>query len=212
METVDYLISHADLFAEATLEHAGLVLVTLAIAIVVAAAITLACLRSRRAGALAVELLGAFYSIPSIALFALLIPLTGLGSTSAVIVMVAYCQFILVRNALEGLQGVSPATLEAARGMGMSEMQTMLRVRLPLAAPAIVAGIRMAAISCTGIATVAATINAGGLGAVLFSGLRTLNVPKIVGGTLCCVLLALGIDALLRLVERRLTAHTRAHS
>ena len=212
METVDYLISHADLFAEATLEHAGLVLVTLAIAIVVAAAITLACLRSRRAGSLAVELLGAFYSIPSIALFALLIPLTGLGSTSAVIVMVAYCQFILVRNALEGLQGVSPAILEAARGMGMSEMQIMLRVRLPLAAPAIVAGIRMAAISCTGIATVAATINAGGLGAVLFSGLRTLNVPKILGGTLCCALLALGIDALLRLVERRLTVHTRTRA
>ncbi len=209
METISYFLSHLDLFTEATLEHAGLVLVTLALAIVIAAAITLACLRSRRAGSAVVELLGAFYSIPSIALFALLIPLTGLGETSAVIVMVAYCQFILVRNALEGLNGVDPAVLEAARGMGMSPAQAMLRVRLPLAAPAIVAGIRMAAISCVGIATVAATINAGGLGAVLFSGLRTLNVPKILGGTVCCAALALGIDGLLRLVEHRLTAYRR---
>lgn len=209
METISYFLSHLDLFTEATLEHAGLVLVTLALAIVIAAAITLACLRSRRAGSVVVELLGAFYSIPSIALFALLIPLTGLGETSAVIVMVAYCQFILVRNALEGLNGVDPAVLEAARGMGMSPAQAMLRVRLPLAAPAIVAGIRMAAISCVGIATVAATINAGGLGAVLFSGLRTLNVPKILGGTVCCAALALGIDGLLRLAEHRLTAYRR---
>lgn len=209
METISYFLSHLDLFTEATLEHAGLVLVTLALAIVIAAAITLACLRSCRAGSVVVELLGAFYSIPSIALFALLIPLTGLGETSAVIVMVAYCQFILVRNALEGLNGVDPAVLEAARGMGMSPAQAMLRVRLPLAAPAIVAGIRMAAISCVGIATVAATINAGGLGAVLFSGLRTLNVPKILGGTVCCAALALGIDGLLCLVEHRLTAYRR---
>lgn len=209
METISYLISHADLFLEATVEHAALVASTLLIASAVAAAITLACLQSRRAANAAVELLGAFYSIPSIALFALLIPLTGLGETSAAIVMVAYCQFILVRNALEGLNGVDPAVLEAARGMGMSPAQAMLRVRLPLAAPAIVAGIRMAAISCVGIATVAATINAGGLGAVLFSGLRTLNVPKILGGTVCCAALALGIDGLLRLVEHRLTAYRR---
>ena len=209
METISYFLSHLDLFTEATLEHAGLVLVTLALAIVIAAAITLACLRSLRAGSVVVELLGAFYSIPSIALFALLTPLPGRGETAAVIVRVAYCQFILVRTALAGLNGVDPAVLEAARGMGMSPAQAMLRVRLPLAAPAIVAGIRMAAISCVGIATVAATINAGGLGAVLFSGLRTLNVPKILGGTVCCAALALGIDGLLRLVEHRLTAYRR---
>lgn len=204
MESLIYLLSHADLFAEATLEHALLVLQTLAIALAVAAALTLACLRSRRVGDTVVELLGAFYSIPSIALFALLIPLTGLGETSAVIVMVAYCQFILVRNALEGLRGVDPAILDAARGMGMTPAQALVRVRLPLAAPAIAAGVRMAAISCTGIATVAATINAGGLGAILFSGLRTLNVPRIICATLCCVALALALDGICRLVERGL--------
>ena len=86
----------------------------------------------------------------------------------------------------------------------MTPAQSLLLVRLPLAAPTIVAGVRMAAISCVGIATVAAAINAGGLGAILFSGLRTLNVPKILGGTACCVALALAFDAALRLVESRL--------
>ena len=205
METISYLIGHAGLFLEATIEHAALVASTLLIASAVAAAITLACLQSRRAANAAVELLGAFYSIPSIALFALLIPLTGLGETTAVIVMVAYCQFILVRNALEGLNGIDPAIIEAAQGLGMTPAQTLLRVRLPLAAPAIVA------ISCVGIATVAASINAGGLGSILFSGLRTLNVPKILGGTLCCVLLALAIDALLRAVEKLISARTGMH-
>ena len=211
METISYLISHADLFLEATIEHAALVASTLLIASAAAAAITLACLQSRRAANAAVELLGAFYSIPSIALFALLIPLTGLGEKTAVIVMVAYCQFILVRNALEGLNGIDPAITEASRGLGMTPAQTLLRVRLPLAAPAIIAGLRMAAISCVGIATVAATINAGGLGSILFSGLRTLNVPKILGGTLCCVLLALAFDALLRAVEKLTSARTGMH-
>ena len=125
--------------------------------------------------------------------------------------MVAYCQFILVRNALEGLNGIDPAITEASRGLGMTPAQTLLRVRLPLAAPAIIAGLRMAAISCVGIATVAATINAGGLGSILFSRLRTLNVPKILGGTLCCVLLALAIDALLRAVEKLTSARTGMH-
>ena len=89
--------------------------------------------------------------------------------------------------------------------MGMSPAQVMLRVRLPLALPAIIAGVRLATVSTIGIATIAASINAGGLGLILFSGLRTLDVDKILGGTLFCVALALAADGLLKLVERRLT-------
>ena len=144
----------------------------------------------------------------SLALFALLIPWTGLGFTTAVIVMVAYNQFMLVRNALEGLRGVDASVLEAARGMGMSETQVLLTVRLPLAMPAVLAGLRLSCVSTVGIATVAAAINAGGLGAVLFSGLRTMNIDKILGGTICCAALALAFDAGLsaaaRACEKRL--------
>ncbi len=205
LEFLDYLVGHLDTFLEATLEHVQLVGVTLALSLVLAAAVTALCLRSRRLGDAVVGFLGAVYSIPSLALFALLIPLTGLGFTSAVAVMVVYCQFMLVRNALEGLNGVDPAVLEAATGMGMSPSQVMLRVRLPLALPTIMAGVRLATVSTIGIATIAASINAGGLGLILFSGLRTLNMNRILGGTLFCVLLALAADALLKWVERRLT-------
>ncbi|MBE6469000.1 MAG: ABC transporter permease [Coriobacteriaceae bacterium] len=200
-----YWADHADKFAEATLEHLALVGSVLAYSLIIATLITLLVRRSERVGQLVVAILGAVYSVPSLALFSLLIPLTGLGFSTAVVVMVAYNQFLLVRNFTEGLAGVDRDIIEAARGMGMSERQLLMKVQLPLALPMIVAGVRLAAISTIGIATIAATINAGGLGEILFSGLRTMNEYKIVGGTLLCVLVAviahaglLGAETLLR--------------
>ena len=202
MNALTYMTSYADQLIEATAEHFTLLAVTMAISCVVAALITLVCLRHPRVGDAVVEVLGAAYAIPSLALFALLIPVTGLGFTSAVIVMVAYNQFMLVRNALEGMRGVDASVIEAARGMGFSNSQVLLKVQLPLALPAIIAGVRLACISTTGIATIAATINAGGLGMVLLSGLRSMNIEKIVAGTICCAALALSLDALCRVLEK----------
>lgn len=186
-------------------EHLVIVGVVLAWSLAVAALITLAIRRSRRAEDAVLQVLGALYSVPSLALFSLLIPFTGLGLTSATIVMVAYNQFLLVRNIVEGLNGVDSGVVEAATGMGMSPMQVLLRVELPLAFPVIMAGIRLAAISTIGIATIAATINAGGLGTILFSGLRTMNVYKIVDGTILCAAVALVADAALKGIEYLVT-------
>lgn len=186
-------------------EHLVIVGVVLAWSLAVAALITLAIRRSRRAEDAVLQVLGALYSVPSLALFSLLIPFTGLGLTSATIVMVAYNQFLLVRNIVEGLNGVDSGVVEAATGMGMSPMQVLLRVELPLAFPVIMAGIRLAAISTIGIATIAATINAGGLGTILFSGLRTMNVYKIVDGTVLCAVVALVADAALKGIEYLVT-------
>ena len=186
-------------------EHLVIVGVVLAWSLLVAALITLAIRRSRRTEGAALQVLGALYSVPSLALFSLLIPLTGLGLTSATIVMVAYNQFLLVRNIVEGLNGVDSSVVEAATGMGMSPMQVLLRVELPLAFPVIMAGIRLAAISTIGIATIAATINAGGLGTILFSGLRTMSVYKIVDGTILCAAVALVADAALKGIEYLVT-------
>lgn len=208
MSVFAYMSSHADQLVEATLEHLALLGATMGISCVLAGFVTLACLRRERLADAVVELLGAVYSIPSIALFALLIPLTGLGSTSAVLVMVVYSQFMLVRNALEGLRGVDADLIEAARGMGFSERQVLLDVRLPLALPAIIAGVRLASISTVGIATIAATINAGGLGAILLSGLRSMNMDKILAGTLCSAAIALACDALCRALEARVRTRT----
>ena len=182
-------------------EHLVIVGVVLAWSLLVAALITLAIRRSRRVEGAVLQVLGALYSVPSLALFSLLIPFTGLGLTSATIVMVAYNQFLLVRNIVEGLNGVDPGVVEAATGMGMSPAQVLLRVELPLAFPVIMAGVRLAAISTIGTAAIAATINAGGLGAILFSGLRTMNVYKIAGGTILCAAVALVANALLKGIE-----------
>lgn len=207
-EYLDYWASHVDDFGEALLEHFALVGMVLPWSLALAAVLTLAVMRSRRAEHISVQLLSAVYSIPSLALFSLLIPVTGLGATTAVLVMVAYNQYLLLRNVLEGLDGIDPDIVEAAVGMGMSPWQVLYRVKLPLAAPMILAGIRLAAISTIGIATIAATINAGGLGTILFSGLRTMNQYKIVGGTLLCALVAVVADRLLKLVERVIVKRT----
>lgn len=198
---VTYWIDHQRRFMGSLGEHMVIVFTVLAWSLVVAALITLAIRRSRRVENVALQILGAVYSIPSLALFSLLIPFTGLGLTSATIVMVAYNQFLLVRNIVEGLNGVDASVVEAATGMGMSPLQVLTRVELPLAFPMIMAGIRLATISTIGIATIAATINAGGLGTILFSGLRTMNVYKIVDGTILCTAVALLANVLLKGVE-----------
>ncbi len=208
-ELLRYLERHADDLLSATAEHAGLVCATLGISCAVAGVLVCACLARPRLARMVTEVAAALYAIPSLALFALLIPLTGLGTTTAVAVMTIYCQFILVRNALGGLLGVDRAIIEAATGMGMSPRQLLLRIRIPLALPSIISGIRLAALSCVGIATVAAGINAGGLGALLFSGLRSLHMEKIVTATACCVLLALAFDLILRLLGH--TVDYRSH-
>lgn len=202
-----YWSRHAEKFSEALLEHLALVGIVLACSLVVAIVITLLLRRSQRVGQLVLSVLGAVYAIPSLALFSLLIPLTGLGFTTAVAVMVAYNQFLLVRNFTEGLDGVDHAIIEAARGMGMSERLILVKVQLPLALPLILAGIRLAAISTIGIATIAVTINAGGLGEILFSGLRTMNEYKIVGGTLLCAGLAAVVHVGLSELETVLRTH-----
>ena len=143
------------------------------------------------------------YSIPSLALLALLIPVTGLGRKTAIVALVIYNQYLLLRNFLAGLDGVDRGVVEAATGMGMTHMQLLWKVQVPLAKGALIAGLRIAMVSTVGIATIAASINAGGLGSILFDGLRTMNVAKILWGSLLSALLAICIDQFLILMERK---------
>src|SRR6185436_11529776 len=121
---------------------------------------------------------------PSLSLLVLMIPLFGIGTTPAIIALVAYAQLVLVRNTVVGLTGLDPAIVEAARGMGMSSWQRFRQVELPLALPLILAGARLATLSIIGIGTIAAFINAGGLGRLLFEGVATGNKQKIVAGAI----------------------------
>ena len=200
-----YFADHSDQLMSAFWEHLGIVFSVLLISIILAAVICWFLLQSERATNIVVNIFSEVYSIPSLALFALLIPLLGLGNKTAIPVLVLYNQYLLIRNFMTGMQNVDKSILEAGTGMGMSKWQLVTRVQLPLAMPSIVAGIRLAIISTTGIATIAATINAGGLGKILLSGLRTMNTYKIIWGTILCVLIALLADTLLRLLEKRIT-------
>ena len=199
---LNYFFQHTDILIPAFLEHLQIVSETLAISVLLAAVISYIFIDSKKGSDLIVNLFSQIYSIPSMALFALLIPLLGLGNKTAIPVLVVYNQYLLLRNFLTGLGQVDKSILEAGIGMGMSKWQLVRKVQVPLALPSIIAGIRLAIISTTGIATIAATINAGGLGKILLSGLRTMNTYKIAWGTVLSVVIALAADILLRLLEK----------
>ncbi len=199
---MSFFIAHPGLIATSAGEHALLVLTSLAIALAIALPLGVLVARRPRAGGYVLGALNAIYTVPSLALLAILVALFGLGAPTAVVALVAYAQMILVRNIAEGLRGVSPAALDAADGLGFTSRERLLRVELPLALPAILGGVRIATVALIGLATVAAWIDAGGLGSIVFEGLHQDDAPKIVAGSVAAMALALVADALLRLAER----------
>ena len=204
---ISYLINSYNKLLTALFQHIAIVVVTMLIAVCIAGIITLLMQNKKALPGMVITVLSVFYSIPSLALFALLIPFTGLGRTTAVIVLVVYAQYILVRNFSMGLNEVDKGILEAAKGMGMSETEIFRKVQFPLAAGSFVAGIKLATTSTIGIATIAASINAGGLGTILFDGLRTLNIVKIFWGTILTVALCMPVNIGLNIVQKKLYIH-----
>ncbi|CZR02087.1 ABC transporter permease [Trichococcus collinsii] len=201
---IAYWNTYHEKLLTATMQHIELVGMTLTIAILIASGIIMACMHQERVMNGLIYLTSLLYSIPSLALFAILIPLTGLGRTTAIIVLVIYCQYVLLRSFSAGIQEIDPTIIEAAVGMGMTRNQMFRKIQLPLAMSSIIAGIRIAATSTIGIATIAATINAGGLGTVLFDGLRTFSVVKLLWGTVLSMLLCLFVNVILYLLENAL--------
>ncbi len=145
-----------------------------------------------------------FQTIPSLAVFGVLIPVFGIGAWTAITALLVYALLPIVRNTYTGIAGVDPAVREAGRGMGMTGGELLRLVELPLAAPVILAGVRVATVVSVGIATIAAAIGAGGLGVYIFRGVATVDDTLILAGALPAALLALGADGLLGLAERRL--------
>ena len=152
---------------------------------------------------------GILYTIPSLALFALLIPFTGLTKVTAEIGLVSYTLLILIRNIVVGLEGVPVDAKEAARGMGYTDRQLLWRVELPLALPAVVAGLRIATVTTIGLVTVTAIITEGGWGALILAGLRERNPTEVVVGSGLCFLLAIAADAAFLATQRFLAPWSR---
>ena len=150
-----------------------------------------------------------FQTVPSLALFGLLIPVFGIGAWTAITALVVYALLPIVRNTYVGIAGVDPAIREAGRGMGMTDRQLLVRVELPLAASVILAGVRVATVVGIGVTTIAAAIGAGGLGVYICRGVATVDNTLILAGAIPAALLALLADGLLGLVERRLVWRQR---
>ena len=148
-------------------------------------------------------------TVPSLALFGLLIPVFGIGAWTAITALVLYALLPIVRNTYAGIAGVDPAVREAGRGMGMTDGELLRLVELPLAASVILAGVRVAVVVSVGVATIAAAIGAGGLGVYIFRGVATVDDTLILAGALPAALLALLADGLLGLAERRLVWRPR---
>ncbi|KSW19599.1 ABC transporter permease [Cellulomonas sp. B6] len=193
-----------------TQQHSTLTLQAVVIALLVALPLAaLAHLRPRLAGPVLAGT-GVLYTVPSLALFAVLAPYTGIGRTTVLIGLVLYALLVLVRNVLVGLQGVDPAVRDAARGMGYGRLRMLVGVELPQAVPAIVTGLRLATVSTVALVTVGVVVGYGGLGQLMFRGFRSNYHAEVMTATVLCLLLALVADLLLMLVGRLLTPWQRA--
>jgi len=210
---LDWVFDNLDMLAQRTGEHVVLTLIGVGAGILIAFPVTLLIHRRRRLIGPVLGLAGILYAIPSLALFGLLIPVTGIGLVTAEIALVSYTLLILVRNGLSGLDGVAPEIVEAATGMGHTRIQQLWRVQLPLATPVIIAGIRIATVTTIGLVAVTALIGQGGLGFVIITiGINRFFPTAILVGVGLSVLLAVLADRGLVLAERALTPWTRAGS
>ena len=193
----------------ATLQHIGLVSVAMGIAISIGIPLGVLATRRPAAGRWILGVANIMQTVPSLALFGLLIPvplLGGIGSRTAIVALALYALLPIIRNTHTGITGVDPAVLEAARGMGMTRRQLLWMVEMPLSVSVILAGVRVATVISVGIATIAAAIGAGGLGTFIFRGLSMVNNELILRGAIPAALLAIFADAGLGWVERRLDA------
>jgi osmoprotectant transport system permease protein len=200
---MNYIFNNPDVVLKLLGQHIFVTGVALLIAIAISLPLSLFILRSARWTTFVLSVFGIFYTIPSIALIILLIPLTGLNAWSVIIALILYVQVILVRNNVAALNGIDPAILEAARAMGMNRWQLWWRVQLPLALPVMLAGVRIAAIVAIAIATVGAKFGAGGLGRLLFDGIaQTGRYDKIWAGAIAVAVLALAANLALVVLEQ----------
>jgi osmoprotectant transport system permease protein len=188
-------------------QHVYLTVIALAIGFAIAASLALLAHRRRWLVGPVTTVTGIMYTIPSLSLFFLLQPITGRGTTTALVALVSYTLLIIFRNVLAGLDNVAPETRDAARGLGLTEAQVLWRIEVPLALPEIMAGLRVASTTTVGLATLAFFAGAGGLGGAIFADL-TFKSNVIVGGGLC-VLLAVALDVFILGAQRLLTPWRR---
>ncbi len=211
MSILYYFADNLGLIINLTLEHIRITVIAVTISTIIGVTIGILITRIKRMATPVIGIAGILYTIPSLALFGMLIPFTGIGIKPTLIALVLYSQLALVRNTFVGITHIDPSMREAAKGMGMSNWQFLKMVELPLALPVIMAGIRTAAVMNIGTATIAAYIGAGGLGWLIFRGIASVYTEQIIAGAIPVILLAIGTDYLFILLERFLTPSGLRH-
>lgn len=205
----DWTFNHIPDIAHRVQEHLILTGIAVGLGFVIAFALSLAIRQVPGLYAPVTWVAGVMYSIPSLALFSLLIPLTGLSIYTAEIGLVSYTLLILVRNIVSGIRSVPPDVRESAIGMGYSQWQLLWRIELPLGLAVIIAGLRVALVTTIGLVTVTGVIGQGGLGALILQGIQQFFATPLVIGAGLSILLAVVLDATLVLIQRALTPWTR---
>ena len=203
-EMVTLLIERRDFFLWLLGEHLGISLTAILIAVLLGGLMGILISEFDRSAKPALAVINFLYTIPSISMLGFLIPFSGVGDATAVIALTVYALLPMVRNTHTGIANVDPAILEAAKGMGSTRMQILLKVRLPLAMPVIMSGIRSMVTMTIALAGIASFIGAGGLGVAIYRGITTNNSAMTMAGSLLIAMLALLVDSLLGFVEKRL--------
>jgi osmoprotectant transport system permease protein len=208
----EYLRTRADLLTEAVVEHVWITALSVLLGLLLAFPLALLARRYRRLEGLVVGTTTAIYTIPSLALFSLLLPMTGISAATVVIGLTLYTLTILVRNVLEGLKAVPPDVRESALGMGYGRARLLTGVELPLALPSVMAGLRVATVSTVALTTVGAIVGYGGLGDLLLNAVDSQFKAQVLAAGVLCVVLAVVLDLLLVGTQWMLTpwTHRRA--
>jgi osmoprotectant transport system permease protein len=208
----EYVRTRGTELADATVQHIGITAVSVVIGLLIAFPLALVARRWRSAAGAVLGLTTVLYTVPSLAMFALLTPLFGVSASVVVTGLVMYSLTILVRNILAGLEAVPAEVREAARGMGYGAARLLFEVELPLALPALVAGLRIATVSTVAMTTIGSVVGYGGLGNLIASGMEGYFKAEVLTASALCVLLALAADLLLMGLQRLLTPWTRVRS
>ena len=206
MDFLTYILHNSDRVLRLTVEHIELVGISILAATLVGIPLGVAASRSTTLKRWSLAFANVTQTIPSLALFGFLIPATGIGARTAVIALALYALLPILQNTCVGIAGVDRAVIEAARGMGMTRRQMLWQVELPLAMGVIMAGVRVAAVTSVGVATIAAAVGGGGLGTFIFQGLTMVNNNVILAGAIPTAILALLANAAFGWIERRLSA------
>jgi osmoprotectant transport system permease protein len=204
----DWIAENFDRYVSPFWEHVYLTVVSVAIGFAIAFSLALLAHRRRWLTGPIIQVTGILYTLPSVAVFFLLLPITGRGKTTAIIALVAYTLLILFRNVIAGLDGVPPDARDAGRGMGLTSRQLLWRVELPLALPEIMAGLRIAVTTTVGLAALAFLAGAGGLGEAIFADVNFRSNVLVAGGL--AVGLAVVLDLAVLAVQRAITPWLRA--